>query len=359
MNPLFKSIPRHHQYLISVGAVLLVTLFSLLLLDLVGHRAIAFFLLVTLSILSLLLDIAPLIVAALLSATLWDFLFIPPRFTFSIGTPEDQMLLCMYLIIVLIHAVLTSKIKQAQQEVRIREERNRDLKFYNTLLNSLSHELRTPITTIMGATDNLISSPQNLTNENKIELLSEINIASIRLNRQVENLLGMSRLESGVIKIRKDWVDVRELIYTTLNQFEPTFGKHSVTVSASENLPLFKLDFGLMEQVLFNLINNAIQHTTEETSILIFADCVAEKLVIAISDTGKGFPEKEIDRVFDKFYRAQGSRPGGTGLGLSIVRGFIEAHGGTIVLRNLPLSGAEFTITLPAELTYLNNLKHE
>jgi two-component system sensor histidine kinase KdpD len=114
-----------------------------------------------------------------------------------------------------------------------------------------------------------------------------------------------------------------------------------------------------MEQVLFNLINNAIQHTAEGTSILITADCVDEKLLIAVSDTGKGFPEKEIDRVFDKFYRAHGSRPGGTGLGLSIVRGFIEAHGGTITLRNLPLSGAEFTITIPTELTYLNHLKHE
>jgi two-component system sensor histidine kinase KdpD len=339
--------------------VLLAVASSLLLLDVVGHRAVAFLLLVTISILSLFLDIVPLIFAAVLSAVLWDFLFIPPRFTFSIGTPEDQMLLWMYVIIVLIHAVLTSKIRQVQKEVQKREERSRDLKFYNTLLNSLSHELRTPITTIIGATDNLLTPSSNLTDANKAELLSEINIASQRLNRQVENLLGMSRLESGAIKIKKDWVDVKELIYTVLSHFEPTFSNHSVTVSAAESIPLFKLDFALMEQVLFNLINNAIQHTGEGTSILITADCVDEKLLIGVSDTGKGFPEKEIDRVFDKFYRAHGSRSGGTGLGLSIVRGFIEAHGGTITLRNLPLSGAEFIITIPTELTYLNHLKHE
>lgn len=342
-----------------MGVVLIVSLSSLSLLDVVGHRAIAFLLLVTISVLSLFLEVFPLIAAAVLSAALWDFLFIPPRFTFSIGTPEDQMLLWMYVIIVLIHSVLTSKIRKVQKEVQKREERSRDLKFYNTLLNSLSHELRTPITTIIGATDNLLTPSSNLTDGNKAELLSEINIASQRLNRQVENLLGMSRLESGAIKIKTDWVDVKELIYTVLSHFEPTFSNHSVTVSAAESLPLFKLDFALMEQALFNLINNAIQHTAEGSSILITSDCVDEKLLIAVSDTGKGFPEKEIERVFDKFYRAHGARPGGTGLGLSIVRGFIEAHGGTITLRNLPLSGAEFTIVLPAELTYLNHLKHE
>jgi two-component system sensor histidine kinase KdpD len=359
MNSLLRPLTRKQQYFVSLCVVLLAVASSLLLLDVVGHRAVAFLLLVTISILSLFLDIVPLIFAAVLSAVLWDFLFIPPRFTFSIGTPEDQMLLWMYVIIVLIHAVLTSKIRQAQKEVQKREERTRDLKFYNTLLNSLSHELRTPITTIIGATDNLLTPSSNLTDANKAELLSEINIASQRLNRQVENLLGMSRLESGAIKIKKDWVDVKELIYTVLAQFEPTFSNHSVTVSAAESIPLFKLDFALMEQVLFNLINNSIQHTGEDTSILITADCVDEKLLIGVSDTGKGFPEKEIDRVFDKFYRAHGSRSGGTGLGLSIVRGFIEAHGGTITLRNLPLSGAEFTITIPTELTYLNHLKHE
>jgi two-component system, OmpR family, sensor histidine kinase KdpD len=359
VNSLFKQIPSQRQYLISIGVVLLIVLSSLLLLDVIGHRAVALLLLVTISILSLFLDVFPLILAAVLSAVLWDFLFIPPRFTFSVGTPEDQMLLGMYVIIVLIHAVLTSKIRQVQHEVRKREERARDLKFYNTLLNSLSHELRTPITTIMGASDNLLTASGQLTEENKNELLSEINIASLRLNRQVENLLGMSRLESGAIKIKKDWVDVRELIYTVLGQFEPTFSNHTVTVSAADNLPLFKLDFALMEQALFNLINNAIQHTPAGSSILIHADCVDEKLMIAISDTGKGFPEKEISRVFEKFYRARGSRPGGTGLGLSIVRGFVEAHGGTIELRNLPMSGAEFTIYIPTELTYLNNLKNE
>lgn len=324
--------------------------------DLIGYRVVAFLLLVTVSILAMFLDIIPVLLAAALSALLWDFLFIPPRFTLTIGTTEDRILLLMYFIIALIHAVLTSRIRQAEREVRRREEKANAIKFYNTLLNSLSHELRTPITTIIGAADNLMSV-EKLSEKDKNELLSEISIASMRLNQQVENLLSMSRLESGIFQVRKDWCDVRELIYTTLQKFD--LSKHQINVAIPENLPLFKLDFGLMEQVLHNLIGNAVQHTGEGTDIVIKADCIEDKLLIEISDSGKGFPESEIDKVFEKFYRVQGSRPGGTGLGLSIVRGFVEAHKGTVSLKNLPLRGAMFSLEIPTEVSYINRLKNE
>jgi two-component system sensor histidine kinase KdpD len=265
----------------------------------------------------------------------------------------------MYFIIAMIHAVLTYKIRQIERAMHKKEEKAREVHFYNTLFNSLSHELRTPITTIMAATDNLQVDSDKLSSKDKSELLNEITIASTRLNRQVENLLSMSRLESGIIQVKKDWCDVKELIYTTLKQFEPTIGKYRVSIFVPDNLPLFKLDFGLIDQVLHNLISNAIHHTPEGTDIIIKADCIEDKLLMTISDNGKGFPEKDINKVFDKFYRVQGSKSGGTGLGLSIARGFVEAHHGTISLRNLPLSGAEFTIEIPTEITYVNRLKNE
>jgi len=358
LNDIFYNPPKKTQYLISVVAVLLVVALGFALHDLIGYRVVAFLLLVTVSILPLFLEIVPVIIAAVLSALFWDLLFIPPRFTFAIGTTEDRFLLLMYFIIALIHAVLTYKIKQVQKEVRKREEKTKAIKFYNTLLNSLSHELRTPITTIIGATDNLMNA-EKLSEKDKTELLSEISIASLRLNQQVENLLSMSRLESGVFQIKKDWCDVRELVYTTLQRFEPAISNYQVSVFIPDNLPLFKLDYGLMEQVLHNLISNALQHNAEGTDIVINADCVDEKLLISISDSGKGFPEEEIHKVFDKFYRVQGSRPGGTGLGLSIVRGFVEAHHGTVTLTNLPLRGALFTIEIPTEVSYINRLKNE
>jgi len=349
---------RKNQYLTSLLAILSVTAVGVAIEGLVGYRVIAFLLLVTVSILAMFLDIIPVIIAAALSALLWDLLFIPPRFTFAVGTTEDRFLLLMYFIIALIHAVLTYKIREVQKEVRKREEKANAIKFYNTLLNSLSHELRTPITAIIGATDNLMNADR-LSEKDKTELLSEISIASMRLNQQVENLLGMSRLESGVFKIKKDWCDVRELVYTTLQRFEPAIVNYRVSVFIPENLPLFKLDFGLMEQVLHNLISNALQHTEVGTDIIVKADCIDDKLLLTLSDSGKGFPEAEIHRVFDKFYRVQGSRPGGTGLGLSIVKGFVEAHHGKITLTNLPLRGALFTIEIPTEVSYINHLKNE
>jgi two-component system, OmpR family, sensor histidine kinase KdpD len=358
-KPNLYNLSKKSQYLISVLAVMGVGALGLLFYNLIDYRIVAFLLLVTVSILAMFLDIVPVIIAAFLSALLWDFLFIPPRFTFTVGTTEDRILLLMYLLIVVIHAVLTFRIRKAEKEIRLKEEKANEAKFYNTLFNSLSHELRTPITTILGSTDNLINHASNLSTETNQELLQEIATASLRLNRQVENLLNMSRLESGAFKIKKDWCNIEELVYTVIKQVEPGLLKHKITVHIPEALPLFKLDFGLMEQVLYNLLNNAIQYTPEETTVMIGADCIDEKLILTVADNGKGFPENEIDNVFTKFYRLKGSRPGGTGLGLSIAKGFVEAHNGTISLKSLPLSGALFTIEISTEMSYLNGLKNE
>ena len=316
-------------------------------------------LLVTVSILAMFLDIVPVVTAAILSALIWDLFFIPPRFTLTVGAPEDRLLLLMYFLIAMINAVLTSKIRQMEKEVKTKNEKEKSVKFYTTLFNSLSHELRTPITTIIGSVDNLQENSPRLSEKNKSDLLSEISVASIRLNQQVENLLSMSRLEAGVLNIKKDWCDINDLIYKTLQRLESNLQKYKVEVDVPDNLPLFKLDFGLMEQVVYNLIINVTQHTPEDTLITIQADCIKDKLVVTIADNGFGFPEQEIDKAFDKFYRIKGSLPGGTGLGLSIVKGFVEAHNGSIKLENLPLRGSKFSIEILTEKSHVNRLKDE
>lgn len=358
-NLLFNSLSKKRQYVFVLIIVFSVAALGLLLHNLIGYRVVAFMLLVAVSITAMFFDIVPVLLAAVLSALTWDFFFIPPRFTITVGTTEDRILLLMYFVIALIHAVLTYKIREMQHEIRLKEEKANEAKFYNVLFNSLSHELRTPITAILGSTDNLLNNAVQLSDSAKVELLNEISTASMRLNRQVENLLNMSRLEAGALKVKKDWCDVKELVYTSLKHFEPAISRFHVSVHISESIPLFKLDFGLMEQVLQNLISNAIHHTPEGSGIIIQADCVEDTLVLTLADNGKGFPEDEIEKVFNKFYRLQGSRTGGTGLGLSIVRGFVEAHGGTISLKNLPMSGALFTIHIPTEVSYLNRLKNE
>jgi two-component system sensor histidine kinase KdpD len=339
--------------------VLAVSLVGLFIQNLIGYRVVAFMLLVTVSILAMFLDIVPVLTGAILSALIWDLFFIPPRFTLTIGTPEDRLLLLMYFVIAMINAVLTNKIRAMEKEVKEKNEKEKSVKFYTTLFNSLSHELRTPITTIIGSVDNLQANSPLLSEKDKSDLLSEISVASIRLNQQVENLLNMSRLEAGVLTIKRDWCDINDLIYKTLQRLDPNLQKYKVTVDVPENLPLFKLDFGLMEQVLYNLIINVTQHTPEHTLVTIQADCIKDKLVMTVTDNGLGFADREIDKVFDKFYRVRGALPGGTGLGLSIVKGFVEAHGGSVKLENLPTRGSKFLIKIRTEKSYVNRLKDE
>ncbi|MFM2224444.1 MAG: hypothetical protein RJA07_646 [Bacteroidota bacterium] len=327
--------------------------------EIIGYKVVAFILLVTVSLVAMFFDIMPVLLAAVLSALVWNFFFIPPKFTFAIHNTEDVLLFFMYFIIASVNAVLTFKIRQIEKQANKKEEKENTLKLYNTLLNSLSHELRTPIATIIGATDNLQTDDNKLSAQQKNELLSEISIASLRLNGQVENLLNMSRLESGFIQPKKDWCDVNELIYDVVNRLKENLGSKTIQVSVKENLPLFKLDVGLMEQVLHNLIYNATLYIPSTGEIKITADSENDNLILVIEDNGGGFPTDEIAHVFEKFYRLKNAKPGGTGLGLSIVKGFVEAHNGTIQLENKISGGAKFTITIPTEISFLNNLKNE
>jgi two-component system sensor histidine kinase KdpD len=248
----------------------------------------------------------------------------------------------------LVGALLIFKASQMERAARVREKAQ-TLQLYDTLLNSLSHEFRTPIATIIGATDNLLEEPSKLSAGDSRKLLYAIAGASLRLNRQVENLLNSSRLGSGIILPKKDWCDIQELVSATLRQLEEPLTGHQVITGIKEGLPLVKLDYGWMEQVLSNLIYNACLYTPEGSHIRIQADCPDENLEIIVEDDGKGIPEEEMGKVFDKFYRPLHSRKGGSGLGLSIVKGFVEAHEGTVDLQNVPSGGARFIIRLPAE----------
>ncbi|GGA78470.1 hypothetical protein GCM10008015_18980 [Flavobacterium palustre] len=312
------------------------------------------------SFVAMLFDIFPVLLTAVLSGLILNYFFIEPLFTFHITDTENILLFLMYLIIALVSAVFTFKIREAENKVREKEEKVKTLQLYDTLLNSLSHELRTPIATIIGSVDILKENKNKLSETNQAELLEEIDKAGIRLNGQVENLLNMSRLETGMLKLKEDWCDINELICTLIQKNTPTKHNHTIHFTPNEQLPLFKLDTGLIEEIIQNLVTNAIQYTPENTIITIDVQYQSDCCVFSVSDNGNGFPEKEIPFVFNKFYRLPNTKTGGSGLGLSIVKGFVEAHNGTIVLKNNPNhSGACFTISILAETSYLNHLKNE
>ncbi len=344
---------RQKQYFISLGLVLVISAICYGISPWLGYRVIAFILLLTVSLIAISFDILPVLVSAALSAFIWDFFFIPPRYNFHVGNTEDLILLIMYFVIAMISAVLTYKIRQVEKASRKKEEKANTLKLYDTLLNSLSHELRTPIATIIAATDNIQSGNNNLTTENKDELINEISKASLRLNQQVENLLNMSRLETGFIKPKIDWCDINELAYDTVKKIEENKITQKISITINPDLPLIKTDKLLLGQAIYNLLNNASLYTKSDSKINITALIHADILELIIEDDGEGFPPAEIENVFDKFYRLKFSKAGGTGLGLSIVKGFIEALKGNVSLENISTGGARFTITLPAETSYL------
>jgi two-component system, OmpR family, sensor histidine kinase KdpD len=348
----FKRHSKSKQYLFSIIITVLVSAICFGLSRFLGYRVVALILLLTVSLLAITFDILPVLLAAALSAFVWNFFFIPPRFTLHVYTTEDTILLIMYFVIAMINAVLTYKIRQVEKISTLREEKANSVKLYNTILNSLSHELRTPLAAIIGATDNLQSN-DHLTKEDREQLIAEISKASLRLNQQVENLLNISRLESGHIKPKNDWCDIIELVYDVVNRVEENNPGRRIHISIDQNLPLCSLDKGMLDQVIYNLLNNAAIHTGSNSRIDISVTCPVDILNIVIEDTGKGFTDVEIKDVFNKFSRSKDLKASSSGLGLSIVKGFTEAMSGSVELEKTNSHGSRFAISIPVKTSFI------
>lgn len=232
---------------------------------------------------------------------------------------------------------------------------NESDKLYKTLFNSISHELRIPVATIMGASDTLLA--QEYLPETRKILHQEINTAAVRLNRLIENLLNMSRLDSGRLSPRIDWCDLHDLINKVTQTLAAELKPFKLHCVLHEEMPLVQLDFGLMEQVLHNLLLNATQHAPAGSNIRVKFFYDSGSLVIQVMDRGTGFAESDLPLVFNKFFRGGSSVAGGTGLGLSIAKGIVEAHKGTIVAENRLNGGAIFKIKIPTEISGINNIQ--
>ena len=496
--PSFTS--GYKQYFIVSIFVILSSFLCYLVKDLIGYQAVSFALLFLVSVLAIFFGTGPILLAALLSALIWDVFFIPPQFTLHIEKPLDVLMLIMFFIIALLNGILTSRVRRQEYKIRVREERTNALyqltkdltvisgldevtkvasnyiqkyfkldcfifikndigslesqtknslekiisdndmsianwvfknsikagkntdtlpsseytffpltdknstigviafkqlrvftygeeqfweaclaqitgkyeremlreaakrtyiiseseKLYKILFNSLSHELRIPVATILGASDTLIA--QEYSEEIRNNLYNEINTASIRLNRLIENLLNMSRLESGLITPHRDWCDVNDLANRVADSLQNELKPFKLSIIIPSNMPMVNIDFGLMEQVLHNLILNATQHSPAGSLIRVKFFYDNGFLSIQVMDRGTGFSKTEIHSVFNKFYRGKEAKAGGTGLGLSIIKGFVEAHKGNVVVENRHNGGALFTIKIPVEISDINSL---
>lgn len=250
-------------------------------------------------------------------------------------------------------ATFVSQIGVAIERELLNETAKRSLlleeseKLYKNLFSSLSHELRTPISAILASANYLLHGKGYSPQDKRVHVAKEIHTAGMRLNRLVENLLDMTRLESGRIVLNLKWHDIRDIINNTLKQFEEELSDYKVSVNIQEDVPLIKIDYFLIEQALKNIIFNSIIYSPQNAEIDISVSSNDNNLNIIISDNGPGIPEDALLRIFEKFYRVENTPAGGTGLGLSIAKGFIEAHNGKITAENIKTGGIKFTISIP------------
>jgi two-component system sensor histidine kinase KdpD len=234
----------------------------------------------------------------------------------------------------------------AQAHVQVETERLR-----SSLLSSVSHDLRTPLAAITGAASTLLDSDTALGLTTRNELVQGIYDEADRLNRLVANLLDMTRLESGAVHVHKEWQPLEEVIGAARNRLDVQLHGHPMAVQLPPDLPLVPLDGVLIEQVLVNLLDNAIKYTPPGSPITLSAEGSASEVTVIIADRGPGILSGDEQRIFEKFYRAMPSTAQGAGLGLAICRGIILAHGGRIWAENRPAGGTAFAFTLPLEGT--------
>lgn len=484
------------QYFLSLLLIAITILGFYFVVDRIGYQTVSIALILLISLMPLLnFGRGPIIVSACISALLWNFLFIPPSFTFRINKVEDIAMFFLFFIVAIVNGVLTSRLRLQGSIIRLREQRTNALynlskelsasnslndvadvivrnmkrefdaevllmfsnseqklsptphslssftigdsewhianwafmnrqkagkytttlpnattqyiplpgsrnslgvigikthdgkpftfeqetllqsfvtqitttvereifnematrslveseseKLYKTIFNSISHELKTPITSIKAAVDSMDFNNTADTKSNNGSLFNEIRVAAARLNRLVDNLLDMTRLESGQLKLKLSWGDMADLTNSILNRVHDEASGHKINIEIKNDVPIFRFDFGLLEQAIINIVRNAIAYTPEKTPISIIVKKEENLCVIDIADKGAGIPEHAIGRLFEKFYRVPGTKTGGTGLGLSITKGFVEAHEGTITVKNKEDGGALFRIKIP------------
>jgi two-component system sensor histidine kinase KdpD len=329
----------------------LISVLNIVLNPIVGVHATALIYLLAVVLLGLFVQRGPILLAASLSALVWDYFFLPPVFAFRVSHFEDALLLVMYFLVAIILGQLTTRIRAQQEAERKAQLIAESERLGKSLMDSMTHEIRTPIAAIKSATGNLLEFQDVPLSGSQKAMVAEIHEAIERLNRLVGNVLDVTRLDSGHFSAKISSCDVRDLVQVVVKETKKELAEHPLTIEISPNVPLVApMDFVLTQQALMTLLSNAAFHTPPATAVSLRVWLQAEELLFEVSDLGPGISKESLTRVFEKFYRAPNARAGGTGLGLSLAKGFVEAQNGRIEAKNASNGGAVFTIRLPLEL---------
>lgn len=291
------------------------------------------------------------IVASVLSVAAFNFYFVPPHLTLAVADHQYLVTFAVMLLTALTISTLTHRVRDQAAAARRAWERAEAEFLRNTLLSGVSHDLRTPLAAITGAASTLIETGDGLAPAARAEMLDTIHSEAARMERLINNLLDMTRLESGGLRLKKEWQSLHEVLGAALEHVNGRLRGHEVRTDLPPDLPLVQMDAVAIEQVLVNLLDNAVEYVPAsspiEISVRLGSDS-SEDLVVEVADRGPGLSAGAEQRVFQKFFGAgAGSSRRGLGLGLAICRGIVEAHGGTISAANRPGGGAAFRFTLP------------
>lgn len=309
----------------------------------------------------------PAMVAAILGVLCFNFFFLPPVHTLTIADPQNWIALAAFLIVAVTVGQLSARAKRRAEEAetgrreierlyseyQVASEQAKQAEVFrqseqlkSALLDAVTHDLRTPLTSIKASATTLLAEmqaetdsddPVRLDQEGRAELLEVINEETDRLNRFVENMVELAKLEAGELQLRRRWGSVEEIVALARDRANQLAAKHTIEVAVETELPSARVDANLLAEVLYSLIDNAAKYSPAGSPIRITARRDADEMILlAVEDRGRGIPAEMRTRVFDKFFRVTGdgtNSPGGAsglGMGLAIARGIVEAHGGRI-----------------------------
>lgn len=292
----------------------------------------------------------PAIVTTVLSVAAFDLLFVPPEGTFSVNDLQYLLTFAIMLAVGFIISRLAENVRlQAEAQAKLAAAAETE-RLRSTLLASISHDLRTPLAVMSGASSSLAERGEKLSPAERQALARSLYEQAREMSERVAKLLQMTRLETGGIKLERDWDSIADIAGASLARLRERMARHRVVLELPDDLPLVRVDAALIDQALTNLLENAAIHTPPDSVIRLRAWRADEALVVSVEDYGPGLSKGDEERIFAKFeHGAAEGRPGGVGLGLAISRAIVVLHGGRAWAERLPMGGSAFRFSLPIE----------
>jgi len=292
----------------------------------------------------------PAILASVLSVAVFDFLFVPPQGAFTVHDLQYLLTFAIMLGVGLIIAGLKDNLRrQAESQARLNLQAETE-RIRSALLASISHDLRTPLAVMSGASSGLAERGERMSAQERTALARSVYEQACEMSERVTKVLEMTRLETGAIEPERDWDSLDEIVGAVLRRLAERTATHRVVVDLAKDLPLLRVDAALIEQVLVNLLENAVRYTPPGTVVQLRARRVEGEAVVSVEDFGPGLPEQDVERLFAKFHHvATEGSPAGMGLGLAICRAIVRLHGGRIWAERVPGGGLAFRFSLPIE----------